>query len=128
MSRSPETACAAATGETLSMGEVAASPEVISLQLVCQMHRHSQSATEIALDQFAPDAAPQEVRPLELTNGASSLAYPPALLSAPASERKGSSCMLSMVSGMSGSNTAVPHRQMDEPSFAFQDLSRIRLN
>ena len=31
------------------------------------MHRQSQSATEIGLNQFARDAAPQEVRPLELT-------------------------------------------------------------
>ena len=55
--------------KNLSMGEAPPAGQCGGLRSLRQMHRDSQSATEITLDQFARDVAAQEVRPPELAEG-----------------------------------------------------------
>ena len=66
-----------------------------------QIHRHRQGAAEVALDQLARDALAQKICPTEFTEGRFVLGVPPALLIAPASERKGSSMSPFTDAGMS---------------------------
>ena len=53
------------------------------------MHRHSQSVTEIVLDQFSRDAAAQEVRPPELTEWRFILGIPSGSLDCSCQRAKG---------------------------------------